>query len=45
MVTVAVGAVKREGTKDLGVGARARGKEQRMKTDRKRDWVLLFPLY
>lgn len=43
MVAAAVGAVKREGTKDLGVGARARGKEQRMKTDRKRDWVLLFP--
>lgn len=40
MVTTDVGAVRRRGKKDLEVGARAKGKEQRIMTESKRDWVL-----
>lgn len=40
MVLTDAGAVGRAWRKDLGVEARARGKEQRIKTVRKRDWVL-----
>lgn len=41
MLTAETGAVRREDTKDLGAGARTRGEEQRMKTESKRDQVLI----
>lgn len=36
MVTTDAGALRRGGRKDLGVGARARGKEQKITTESKR---------